>query len=286
MKTTYHTTQFDAWRAGRTIDGALLLDYRAHLEARYPAPSSRNRHLSALKPYLNELRIRGEVALTRDDIRDSLHWWTVPQHEPDVLTQAEVKALVVAATSSDVDPRLARFVLIGLTTGARLGELQFLTGAAFYESKVLRIYASKTQRARRVPLNYSQTLTALSSRLLGRPELLVGYTRISMQLQRPWAALLKAAGLPNTHEPRCLRRTAASFAASSGKVPAVWLAEWFGHSDKVADRFYRLAQTEAAGDTIEEWYGCPAEFKLLLAAVHGAGLTDSALNLATQVSSA
>lgn len=258
-KPNQYLQRFHIWRAGRMIDAALLLDYRRDLE-QYPAPSSRNRHIQALLPWLYEQRLRGYVTMIEDDMRRALARFREPTLEPDVLTAGQVHALVNVALNAERD--LARFVLLGLVTGARPGELVAIQGKHF-NGEALSIWAPKTQRARRVPFKYSSVLTTLAPLVRDRGKLMEFTGPRGMPRTRPWRKLCNAAGL-GIIEPRIMRRSCASFVASSGKIPPVWLSEWFGHSAQTAWRFYQLAQGQAEGNTVEEWYGCPEAFKALL----------------------
>ena len=244
--------RFEDWRKGREINPPLLFAYWDNLESSRLSNSSKNRHLQQLRPWVNEQRLRMALPFVKADIYDALKPWPEIAREPEVLNAAQVKALMAAAPG--VDPRMAMFAMLGLTTGARCSEIGSITPEA-WRADHLVIADTKRGRDKRVPLKWSSTLTGLS----GCAEF-PRYTAKKVPPTPHWRKLLVAAGLPITFEPRILRRTAASFAASSGKVPAVWLAEWFGHTNAVADRFYRLAQSEANGDTIEEWYGCAKEF--------------------------
>lgn len=252
--------RFEEWRKGREINPPLLFEYWDNLNA---CPqfgnSSRNRHIQALRPYVNEIRLRKALQFVKADIYDALKPWPVDLREPVVLDAKQVKALVEKAALAD--PRMGAFVLLGLTTGARCSEIWSIK-VSNWRADHLIVNDSKRSRDKRVPLKWSSTLTAMQG-CAQWP--MWNYSKIP---PTPiWRKLLDSAGLSREYEPRILRRTAASFAASSGKVPSVWLAEWFGHSNQIADRFYRLAQSEANGDTIEAWYGAQDEFKALLRAV-------------------
>lgn len=252
-----YVQRFESWRKEREITPALLFEYWDNMNAcPYLGNSSRNRHIQQLRPYINEIRLRKALPFVKTDIYDALKLWPVEAREPQVLDSKQVKALVVAAAQAD--PRMGAFVLLGLTTGARCSEIWSIKLLNWRPDHIV-VNDSKRSRDKRIPLKWSASLQAMAS---GPQWPMWGFKNVP---PTPiWRKLLDAAGLSREFEPRILRRTAASFAASSGKVPAVWLAEWFGHSNQVADRFYRLAQSEANGDTIEQWYGCPEEFKALL----------------------
>lgn len=257
--------RFEDWRQGRAITPALLCAYRDNLGlAPMLSNTSRNRHMAEVKPFVNELRLRKALTFVKADIYDAMRPWPVESHEPKVLDAAQIKQLVGAAVTAD--PRIAAFVLLGLTTGSRCAEVASIRPECWRRDHIV-VTDSKRARDKRVPLKWSTTLQAMA----GWP-MWPMWTAKKVPPTPNWRKLLVAAGLGIDFEPRILRRTAASFAASSGKVPAVWLSEWFGHTNQIADRFYRLAQSEVAGETIEQWYGCEAEFTALLNAVTTYGL--------------
>lgn len=255
-----YITHFEQWRAERPITGSLLIDYRRHLDHKLPARSSRNRYVQSLKPWLQQLRIEGKLGMTKDEIGDSLKRWKEDKHPPEVLTCYQVAALVRCAC--ECEPNMARFVLIALTLGARPGEVVALKGSDFRPPDI-RIWSPKTREERLAPMDFSSTLQSVAKRVSGDGRLMTFHTQRGHPSFDSWKALAKRADIPDL-EPRGLRRTCRSFAASSGQVPSPALRAWFGHSEAIAAKHYENWRGKRAGNTIEQWYDCADLFAKLL----------------------
>lgn len=279
-----YLARFESFRAGREITPALLSDYRTSLaqaserkgrplDGDLTAPSTRNRHLGAIAAYLCWCCDRGDLKLECGAIRRMLKSYKEPKPLPRVLTPEETKALLKAAVALPYDQGkcpAAAIVALGLTLGTRPSELMGIRRKDVDLSrKEVRVYASKTDRERRVPFHDSLTAgRILGAMLEHRTELqrllAPDNTEIEISTER-WARICKGASLDVT--PKVMRSTASAYAASSGKVSEYLLSARFGHTRDVADRFYRLPIYGITGATFEEWYGCVAEFEAAAAHV-------------------
>jgi integrase len=257
---------FEDWRKGREINAETLQLFKIHLAKTYRNPATRNRYMSAARAYAQFLRIGKRAQVTRDDIEDTLTPFDVPTRRPKVLSRAQVKVLLTTMLTFDAVPHpdaYRLFVLLALTTGARVGEIMALTGRSFdLENNVVEIWGSKTGRARLVPCCFTTTLQTLSPSLarVRGPVLKLCGPRGGPQA-REWREIEAACGFK--FEPRALRRTCESFAASSGKVPPLALAEWFGHGAAVAFKHYQAFQQQAQGEVLEQWMQAEKEFAAL-----------------------
>jgi len=251
------------WFSGREITVETIKSFKAVLGKKVKAASSMRRYIVAAKPWLAMQRLEGKHNIDREGVNLLLKPPTVIKKDPEAMLRGDVAALLKACYDHE-SLDYAWFVLLSLTTGARVGEVVAMQGSHFNAAKgTLRIFATKTASIREVPLKWSQTMTAIAGKTFKSGAIFkLGGMRGGPETGA-WRKLLALAGLPPV-EPRILRATAASIVASSGHLTGMEYCRWFGHSLTVAMDFYIAPNGERAeGKTIEEWYGLEAEFKAL-----------------------
>lgn len=262
---TQYLDRFLGWLGEKAISPATLMDYRTSLSApslvktRHCgdtlAMATRNRHLTAVKSYLNWLRRRGELALSKDQLSESLAAYRVPMREPEIFSKQEIYKLLEASMLGRKSRHrpLGAWLVLALTLGCRPGELANINAADVGKDEVL-IFAGKTKRQRRVPLHDTKMAPVLLGLLVKNQTKIVGDVSYAT-----FANLCDRAGIPRKPI-KTLRATAIAYAASSGKVPEYLLAARFGHSQEISTKYYRQPIQGITGDSFEEWYGCPAAF--------------------------
>lgn len=258
-----YIAEFIQWLGRRQITAASLLEYCTYLETRYNAPASRRRAISGIRPMLHWARLNKITGISKDDISDAFSMrgkaaFKLTRHEPQILRGPEIANLVKAALAYDSPDAvmLRRFVLLGITTGARPNELIAMKGTDFdVVNQEIHIMASKTMRERIVPLRWSRSLQALAPKVstLGTFIKLTG-PRGAPETSH-WRKLLLIGQCPLC-TPKILRATAASHVASSGKVPTPFVHGWFGHGDSVAWHYYQRPILVGDGNHLEDWFGC------------------------------
>jgi integrase len=150
------------------------------------------------------------------------------------LSDDERKALLDACrTSTNKDLYVA--VVLSLTTGARQSEIMTLRwGQIDFNRKVITLHPTKNGERRAIPL-VGKAFTLLQERSKVRsladdrlfPPKPRAKKAVSIDLNAPWVAARKAAGLSDFHW-HDLRHTAASYLAMSG-VSLVEIAKVLGH---------------------------------------------------------
>lgn len=257
--------EFDAWLGDKPLDTLALLDWRKHVDQRWPAPASKNRAMSSVRCLLHWARLSKICTLSRDDISDCLKAWPVPASIPKRLDSEQVVTLISAALKYQRAQavHLRRYILLALTMGARVDELVQLEGTAFdVINQEVKVFASKTRRERRVPMRWSITLKEIAPMVSTKGKLFKFTGPRGCPNPVQWNNMLAGTGLKVTL--RELRATCASFVASSGKVPQAWLSSWFGHGDAVAFKYYHNPIQNVTGEVVEDWYGCPDLMRKLL----------------------
>lgn len=261
-------SHWNAFQPASADTPAKLDDFRTSLRACGRAPSSCNRILGSTKAYLRWLCRRGETKLTRDDITEGLRRYKEDKPQPQVLTVAEIKAmLTTAATTTHRSAQRWRvYTILGLTLGCRHGELCSLSAANVdLAAREVRIWATKTGVERRVPIHESPSAVQLLERLCKvRPD----RPFIGRLERRSWHSFRELAGVRRVPR-KVLRSTAAAYIASGTKGSEYLLSARFGHGTSVAIAHYRQPIHGIEGTIIEEWMGAVDEFKLATDAACG-----------------
>ncbi len=150
------------------------------------------------------------------------------------LSDDERKSLLDACRKSD-NKDLYLAVVLSLTTGARQGEIMKLRwGQIDFGRKVITLHQTKNGERRAIPL-VGKAFTLLQERFKVRsltddrlfPSKPRAKKAVCIDLNAPWVAARKAAGLSDFHW-HDLRHTAASYLAMSG-VSLVEIAKVLGH---------------------------------------------------------
>ena len=136
-KYLYHVRQFAARYAGREIDKALMLDYKAWLGEKY-APSSANAALAAVGGFL---RFWGFACCRVKPFRVQKKLYCPEEKE---LTRAEYVRLVQAAQEKSSE-RLALLLETICSTGIRVSELPFITVEAVTQGEAVVTCKGKTR---------------------------------------------------------------------------------------------------------------------------------------------
>lgn len=250
--------RFAKYMLPRQLNAGALDDYATHLRLQGLAASSANRHIGTVRAYLDWMRRRKEVDLTRDDLAD-FKQFKVDKPQPSVLGAEEIQALLNTARDAHLGgaQRLRVWLILGLTLGCRPSELCAISAANVnLGAREVRVWGTKTGVERRVPFHESPSAIRLLTRLC---EVKTDGPFIRTMSHATWASLCARAGLD--HYPRkVLRSTAAAYIASGSKGTEYLTAARFGHSTSVAIRHYRQPLHNLVGDTIEEWCGAAEAF--------------------------
>lgn len=259
------TEYVENWFKEREITVSTIKGFKSALGRHLKAPSSIRRYIAAAKPWLALQRLEGRHNIDSDGVRILLKPPPLVREEPESLVAGDVRALLKAAAEYRL-PNYAWFVLMSFTTGARPGEVVALQSSNFEPAKGrLRVFATKTMRARYVPLAKSTSLTALSKAALPPGKLFHLCGARGGPETHYWKALCEEAGLP-PKEPRVMRSTVATCLASCGHLTLLEYTNWMGHSERTAlDYYIDPNGKRAQGATIEAWLEAEAEFKALTA---------------------
>lgn len=267
---------FARWIGGADVTTHVLMQYRQSLirasskdgapgrPAITRAASSRNRHLGAVKAYLNWSRKMGYIKLHKDEIYDALEPFPVGRKTPEPLTEEEIVAMLVAMTEHEDKPRvrgITRFIVLGLLLGARPGEIRALRWYHIdWARRLVRIPEPKNNRERVVPMD-----SPLLERFLrtwhfvdeGDPGAAIAGLGDRVNPGR-WKPIFEAAGI-GQHTLKVLRTTSVAYYASAKSgVEAEYLIEArYGHTSGVSKKFYRqpIWQVRGRGPQIEHIYG-------------------------------
>ena len=234
-----HVTRFMDWRQGRELTPALLQDYHTQLALSpfYKRNSTRNLAGACVKAMLHWCRKRGTLALTTDQITESLPTFKKEKKLPVVWSVGQIAKLAEACKPY----RTGRTVLALLVTGCRREELLSMDESNVTEQG-LKIIGTKTRTERMMPWS-----------LLGDARTL--FTDFPFRwLPHEWKTIRKAAGIEGPI--KSTRSTMATFMISSGQVSAYACAKLLGHSIAIAEITYWGAPIFGiTGKTIPEWMG-------------------------------
>lgn len=278
-----------------------LGDFRTRIGAGDRQHRSANRLLDAARAVANYMREKHYIFLDPIDIGKELKHFKVAGKRPRVLDRDELRRLIRAlgerdgkmfkasrqdraayhakrqsATARKRYRPLTPFVVMGLLTGMRPGELEGLTASDVREGHGnILVRASKTDNEREVPWHDSPLLhdlaLALKLRAGGDDKPLIGRVKRARV-----AALGLQAGIDvqkddngnewSVFNRQCLRRTCVAHVAAGSTEGEGLLAFRFGHGMLVSVKHYRQALhgIRSRGDTIEAWLGVEGELRELL----------------------
>jgi integrase len=264
-------------------------------------PATRNRCLGSVRAYLSWAIDAEYLRVNGDHLRKHLKPFKVPRYQPRVLKAAELRNMLSKLVEHDTElwsctrqgrfrgktavakdrPKfqaLGKFTILALLTGARPGEvLSMKWRDVDLEAGEIRVWGSKTQRERIIPLHDSPALTDFLSTLKLRSKGIVHVcgdwssgkpTEIH---DRQWRRLMKLAALEGTPM-KALRSTTIAHVASASPDSEYLLEARFGHGANVSKQHYRrpLHGLRGRGSTVEQWLGIEDE---LGAACLALGLT-------------
>lgn len=254
---------FESFRQGREVTQALLVDFQLHLQRQGLSTASINRYCTEVRSMLSYFRRRGECRhISRDQAGESLQMLKVARRLPRVWSPEEVHAIIRALQLPTIANKksLRAYVLVGLATGMRPGELRAIRKEDVNQDlQEIRVMATKTGVERRVPYSDSPAVAKMIDHIMKwhpGPKLLHGFRDSS------WRKLLEDAKIPYC-EPRVLRATAATYVACSNTYNEYMLCARFGHSTAVAIKHYRVPNFQVQGATLEEWLGCADRIRSL-----------------------
>ena len=225
--------------------------------------ATKNRYLSALSTVLTWAVRQRRFGLSRNPlIGASLRG--AENRGLDRILDADEQASLVAAAQQDEHPRIALWVLLGLATGARQGELGRLrkSDVRVVEAApdtprhaVLTIHKTKNSDPKVVVLGEGLALRELEemmSKGMSQPDLILataGGRQSSEQVTFPkgaWARVLRAASLAGTGVVfHTLRHTNASLLLKSGCTLAE-IGQELGHRSPLStQRYVHLAEDHA-----------------------------------------
>lgn len=236
------------------LSPANLATFRTHLVTEGYKPSSVNRAIGAVRGYLKYLRLRGDLTIDSELVSLALPPAKPARMMPVVLSREEIGKLCNAAQKDAV----GTFLVLGLLTGCRPGELLRMRPSHHQPSRGLLVYSTKLGRERCIPLHDNPDLAKLLSSA-GHEDYsyCVGFST------RHWDALCKAA-LGRTLNRKVLRSTHSSYLASSGKVSEFEYCSRLGHGLDVANEHYRSMIQGVTGDTVASWLGAAPEIAALI----------------------
>lgn len=260
---------FVAFCAGRDPTAEILKDWRAHLLHSMKA-SSRNRYMKAVKAYLSYLHDVEGLKLTPEEVARILKPFKEPSRIPHVWDSDQLRKLLPAVVTHANRPKrenLGIGVLLMLCAGLRPGEAISLRRQDIdLKHSWMNVFASKTQKERRIPLD-SPALLDLFSRLWKKREPEETWFKPGNNYRQipfePWRELLQIAKLKK-EPPKILRATHVAHVASSHRFSTYELTGRFGHSEKISHQFYYQPMPDVQGDNVDQWLGCAAELQKLV----------------------
>lgn len=267
---------FVRWIAGEPVTPQALMQWRQSLSksrsrsglpgrpAITRAPASRNRHLGAVKAFLNWARKMQLVKISKDTIYDTLEPFPVGQKPPEPLSESQIEGLLVSSVQNDQRARVrgvTRFIVLSLFLGARPGEVRSLKWSHIdWGRQLVTIPEPKNDRVRVVPMDspmLDRFLRAWHAQDGGDPEARIAQMADKINPKR-FEDTFKGAKLEGV-TPKVLRTTAVAFYASakSGLEAEYLIEARFGHSGPVSKRYYRqpLWEVRGRGPFVENFYG-------------------------------
>lgn len=225
-----------------------VIDYMRELMDEYEnSPATLNKKMSCLKVILTCALDLGGIStvprMTRytEDTR-SPHWYSDAEEEAMLAMCRKLKY-----------PELEAFIIVGMDTGFRRGEILGLRMADYHQGSLL-IHAdsTKTKTARTVPVKTQRLRDLLESRM-GRQKVL---NLTNAELRRQWVELRGALGRNEDpfFIPHTMRHTCATRLVSAG-APLKAVQMWLGHGVIESTMVYaHLApgQLEDAGRKLAE----------------------------------
>ncbi len=261
------------------------------------APATVSKVLGSVKAFLNWCRRAKLARLSSDDLRDTLKGVRSAERRINILTPAQIEAILFAALAHDaatanakVNPRyrcreFAPWVLFVALTGCRAGEALALTwdsvqldAADGYgnpaPSITLEGTATKTRKMRRIDLTICPSVVDLLRRLEsetgGVGRVFVNGPETAEDVKKARMRLLSKHESPR-FSPQLLRQTCASYLASAPNIVGSLYrsAAQLGHSIQVAQNYY-----------LEALVGIPADARTLETAL---GIEKVARTIAGEV---
>lgn len=207
-----------------------------------------NRHVQAIRTWLDHLRRLEHTTLTHEQITDAIRKLPTPSAKPQVLSRDDCRRILAAALRRDragrVELPMSPLVAVALTTGCRIGELLALRwDQVDLEQQVIRLGTdTKTASARDVSTEISpglaDILVGLKARASG-PWVFGGsaaYSYSAVDSARKHIIKSWDSGKWGYH---LLRKTCATYLVCSGVMGTVYLAaQQLGHSEEVARKHY------------------------------------------------
>jgi integrase/recombinase XerD len=254
---------FAAFAAGRgqrtaSADAVTCQEYMASLHERGLSPRTAARRLSALRQFHLFLMKEG---VRTDDPTGELDTPRLPRSLPKFLSEAEVDALLAAATAKPGRAgAMARAALeILYATGMRVSELLALPRSALGAKAEVMIIRGKGGKERMVPLSAAAKLAAAELLAAGEargPWLFPGRDPKRPLTRQAFFLLLKQialeAGLdPGRVSPHVLRHSFASHMLARG-ADLRSLQLLLGHADISTVQIYTHVQTERLRKLVEE----------------------------------
>jgi integrase len=301
-----------AIRTGGAITIRHLTDFKISLSKPQPdgkvyAARTRNRHLDATKALLRWGVRRGCHRLPMEEVLEALAPFKAPRTLPRVLDRADLVRLIRACVENDTarchasrdakghyysgkqaenapmryEP-LAPYVFMLLLSGCRPGEALALKWSDVkLQHGEIRIWGSKTERERAVPLHDSPALAGLLRALKVRSG---GSVHVlgdaadggPREIRRSsWIRLMEMAGLEGC-PPKALRSTTVAHVASASTDSEYLLEARFGHGAEVSKSHYRkpLHGLSERGETVEQWLGIAEELRQAISEL-GLGVTST-----------
>ena len=244
------------------LSAEALYNWRQSLVTVGYKPSSINRAIATVRGFLKYLRIKGLHNIDSELLGDALAPARVSTMLPTVLTRDEIKNLCITAGCAsrmalEYNRPVATFLVLGLLTGMRPGEILRCRPEHHKPERGLLIYSTKLGKERCVPLADNPELAMLLSGAPAAPTYCAGFSTFH------WDALTKAA-LGRTINRKLLRSTHSSYLASSGKISEFAYCSRMGHTLEVANNYYRSMISGVTGDTVADWLGAKAEIVALV----------------------